>query len=571
MPDTTVDLTELANMMSWHFVTSEEFKTGTKIDDDIYFLSDTLEIYRGNVCFTKFIEMFEEAANIANPSQNRLYIKSSNMAGYIYDGTNFKMVIRPLASKIAEGDNGIVTSGVIFKYVKDQMEAAAAQTVKGVDFDEAEHMLTITMGDNTSKTITLTGLATNLTFANNTLTLTDASGEVIGDPIDLSTLSDVINVDGGSIVNDEGTLSLKNFGKEFYAYHDPDNILDVGNYSYPSNMPEGVENAYVKVGGAWYKYVNDAWNEVVDPPSYTSYYVKTVGWKSGLEPRVTGSAVIGYSIAWYEPSTTTIDGVSTAIATMQTKLDAMESRVDGNTTRIAAVETAINKLNGDATIEGSVEQKVQSAIATLTDNKPENIQAIKTLADWINEHGAEAAALTTDINANKAAIAALETLVGELPEGTQATDVFGYIQEAIDNITIDGTQFATAEQGKKADTAVQSVTSTGNGVISVDGVDVKVYEAIKATAEAFGIVKGDEITVQVVDGVISIKAVTTDMITGLNDTIASVVEATIQDKVDTNFVKTDDLSQDVNVDEPSASKAVSEAAIVKAMSWKTTM
>lgn len=565
---------ELMNLMSWHFVTSDEYKAGTPVEDDLYFLSDTLEIYRGGLCFSKYIEMFEKSADVAAPSKNRLYIRSSDMAGYIYDGTSFKMIIRPLAATISEGNNGIVTSGVIYKYVRDKMAEAAAQTVKNVDFDTEEHMLTLTMGDDTTKSLILTGLGTSLTFADNMLKMLDASGEVIGDGIDLSSLSDVINVDGKSITNEDGTLSIKNFGKEFYAYHEPDNILDVGDYSYPTNMPVGTENAYVKVGGIWYKFVGGAWNEVIDPPSYTSYYVKTTGWKSGLEPRVTGSAVIGYSIAWYEPSTTTMEGVSAALADIQTKVSGMEGRVDSNTSRIVSLENAVITLNGDNTVEGSVEQKVQAAIAALTDNDPENIAAIKTLADWIKEHGEEAAALTTDINKNKDAIAALEILVGKLPEGTQASDVIGYIDEAINNIAIDSTQFATAEQGKKADTAVQSVTAVDgqNGVISVDGVEVKVYEATLATDTEAGVVKTDGNTVGVDEnGVLSIKKVTTDLIENLNSTIQSVVDATIQDQVDGNFVKTEELSTEITGGDGADTKAVSESAIIKALSWKKTM
>ena len=567
-----MDITDL-NMMSWHIITSEEFKAGTKVDDDIYFLSDTLEIYRGEHCYTKLIEMFNTSSEIEHPSMNRLYIRNSDMAGYIYDGTKFKMIIRPLASKIEEGNNGIVTSGVIHKFLNDKLNEVAGQVVGSVDFDADESMLTITKANGETKNIVLTGIGKQLAFANNLLTLLDASGEAIGDGIDLSVLSDVINVDGASITNSDGTLSLKNFGKEFYAYHEPDNILEVGAYSYPTNMPEGVENAYVKVAGAWYKYVSGAWNEVIDPPSYTSYYVKTAGWKSGLEPRVTGSAVIGYSIAWYEPSTTTMEGVAGAIAAMQTTVASMEARVDANAAKAAELQTAIDTLNADADTEGSVENKVNAAIAALTNNDPKNIEAIKTLSEWINEHGAEAQAFTTDIDANKKAIAALEKLVGKLPEDAQATDVISYIDKALENITVDGSDFATAEQGKKADTAVQSVAAGEvNGTINVDGKDVKVYEPTVADDDNAGIVKADGETLQVDEnGVMSIKAITTDLIAGLNDSIESVVKATIQDQVDTAFVKTDDLSEEITGGEDAATKAVSEAAIIKAMSWKHTM
>ena len=45
-------------MMSWHIVTSAEYKLGNKVAEDLYFLSDTKEIYRGAVPFTEGVVLY---------------------------------------------------------------------------------------------------------------------------------------------------------------------------------------------------------------------------------------------------------------------------------------------------------------------------------------------------------------------------------------------------------------------------------------------------------------------------------------------------------------------------------
>lgn len=141
---------------------------------------------------------------------------------------------------------------------------------------------------------------------------------------------------------------------------------------------------------------------------------------------------------------------------------------------IAKNTTAIETLNG--TGDGSVDKKVADAVAKIVANAPEAYDTLQEIATWISTHENSAATMNQSIQTNKTDIANLVKLVGTLPEGDASKTIVEYIdskvggvnfstaiatakQEAIDAAKTysDGLakNYATAEQGKKADTALQ--------------------------------------------------------------------------------------------------------------------
>lgn len=161
-------------------------------------------------------------------------------------------------------------------------------------------------------------------------------------------------------------------------------------------------------------------------------------------------------------------------------------------TQINANKTAIDTLNGDASQVGSVAKQVADAVASIVANAPEAYDTLVEISDWISSHSNDASAMNTSILANTNAINALKTLVGTLPDGTAAKTIIEYIDskvtgvkdwtadintaktEAISTAAGDATtkadkalanakayadglatNYATAAQGAKADTAVQ--------------------------------------------------------------------------------------------------------------------
>ena len=189
--------------------------------------------------------------------------------------------------------------------------------------------------------------------------------------------------------------------------------------------------------------------------------------------------------------------------------------------RVTAVEGDITTLKGIG--EGSVKKQIDDALNDFATKVSDDqvVNTYKELIDYAAAHKGEAATMAGDISKNAAAIKTLETYVGKLPEGTDAASVIDYInkkvasvdfsgaiatakQEAIDAAAADAStksgkaledakaysdglakNYATAAQGAKADTAVQTIASgTTNGTIAVDGTDVAVNGLGSAAYEA---------------------------------------------------------------------------------------
>lgn len=147
-------------------------------------------------------------------------------------------------------------------------------------------------------------------------------------------------------LTDSGALQLKDFGKQYYKYHEPDTIID-GSWTYPDTMPtDGVNDGdYCQAGDVWYKYVTDTWTAVEDGyvPNANAWYELTSGWKAGLEPKVVSAAGNKYNIAWYEPSTTSIEGISSIISNMQTEIEQFN-------TRLGTLESQVEQIQQEGTV-----------------------------------------------------------------------------------------------------------------------------------------------------------------------------------------------------------------------------
>lgn len=100
--------------------------------------------------------------------------------------------------------------------------------------------------------------------------------------------------------------------------------------------------------------------------------------------------------------------------------------------RVSANETAIASLIGSG--EGSVDKKVADAVAKIVADAPEAYDTLKEISDWISTHTTDAATMNSQINTNKEDIANLKSLVNQLPEGTEATTIVEYINEQIETL-----------------------------------------------------------------------------------------------------------------------------------------
>ena len=119
------------------------------------------------------------------------------------------------------------------------------------------------------------------------------------------------------------------------------------------------------------------------------------------------AAILAESKKYFNDNSDQFDPAGTA----QTKVDELANgQVKTNTESIA-------KLNGDSSVEGSVDKKVADAINTFATQISDDgtINTYKEILNYISTHGGEAAEMA-------AAIDALETLVGSKSVATQIAD-----------------------------------------------------------------------------------------------------------------------------------------------------
>lgn len=144
----------------------------------------------------------------------------------------------------------------------------------------------------------------------------------------------------------------------------------------------------------------------------------------------TETNVIAYINKKAEETLNAASGGSTeSAASVKAALDAYKAE---NDPKVQANTEAIEVLNGDATVEGSVDKKVADAINEFATQISDDgtINTYKEILNYISTHGGEA-------NDMMAAIDALEALVGEKSVATQ-------IAEAITAENLD--QYATDEE-----------------------------------------------------------------------------------------------------------------------------
>lgn len=176
----------------------------------------------------------------------------------------------------------------------------------------------------------------------------------------------------------------------------------------------------------------------------------------------------------------TANDAAVAAKADQTAVDALEERV-------AANEDAIEVLNGNADVEGSVDAKVAAAVAALMENPDETLNSIKELVKWTQDHAEDALEMSNNITTNANAITALQALVGEENVADQIADAIA------DALNLEGeAKYALATDLAAAIERIAAVeadylkaadkTELANAIALK--ADATALEAVKATADA---------------------------------------------------------------------------------------
>lgn len=225
----------------------------------------------------------------------------------------------------------------------------------------------------------------------------------------------------------DGKVQIKNFGDHYFKYVAADPVLpDI--YATSTTLPaDAADGTFAKVGTTetfvYYKKVGGVWSTTEETPKASSY-VKTIGFIDGLQPKVVlkeGTAN-EYELAWYEPSTETIEGVSSKVAAVDSKVNTVANVAASNKEQIDGVK---NDLFGEGGTkadpkEGSLGKDLADVIAAVGGADG---GLTKSLADLTTEVGKKANAADvytktqTDTKIGEA-VAAQGHMKAQVVEGT---------------------------------------------------------------------------------------------------------------------------------------------------------
>lgn len=173
-------------------------------------------------------------------------------------------------------------------------------------------------------------------------------------------------------------------------------------------------------------------------------------------------------VSWVKPDTTTVEGLSTAIESLKTTVGDENS---GLVKQVAENKAAIDTLNGDKNVSGSVAYQIAQIVA----GADESFDTLKEIAEWITTHKTDAATMNAQINTNKDDIASLKTLVGNTAVATQIANA---IDAALKNgetdkyaLAADLTSLSEEVSGIKLKLGETSVAEQIEAALKVDGVE----------------------------------------------------------------------------------------------------
>ena len=221
-----------------------------------------------------------------------------------------------------------------------------------------------------------------------------------------------------------------------------------------------------------------------------------------LEAAQGGSNETAASVKAQLDSYKTENNAAVALKADQTAVDAIEERV-------AANEDAIEVLNGNADVAGSVDAKVAAAVAALMENPDETLNSIKELVKWTQDHAEDALEMSNNVAANATAITALQGLVGEEAVADQIADAIAaalnldgaakYALAADLAAAIERVAAVEADYLKAADKAEL------NAAIALKA-DATALADVKATAEAAAIKADVDVAIAEIEADMALKA-----------------------------------------------------------------
>ena len=165
-----------------------------------------------------------------------------------------------------------------------------------------------------------------------------------------------VDVDGLSVVLEGEKISLKGYGKQYYRYVNViESVESVG------ELPEdSAQGTFCKVGDTWYVKGETSWDISSEHPSDGDRYILTEGFVAGLQPKVVLNAEGRLELAWYQPSATTVEGLSEQMTSVSQTVNTMQEVVSENAEKIADTYNKKEVDDKDKVIDDKVNNAIKS-------------------------------------------------------------------------------------------------------------------------------------------------------------------------------------------------------------------
>lgn len=147
----------------------------TKNTDTLYFLTDTLQIFKGSEEYTKSTKLVS-ALPTAGQVQGVIYVNTTDFSMHIYNGADFVQLNKTYATMIPENptDDTVPTTKAVAAYVTNKIAdvvGGVGTFVTDVTYTSASGTLSVAKGGEPVDTV-LTGVVNHPTYTASTRTIT---------------------------------------------------------------------------------------------------------------------------------------------------------------------------------------------------------------------------------------------------------------------------------------------------------------------------------------------------------------------------------------------------------------
>lgn len=303
----------------------------------LYFCTDSGKIYKGSVDFSNSVVV--AASKPETPIAGKVYVLADTNTIEVYVSGAWKVVSYPTVTAIDVNSTDLQTptAKAVWDAIQDAIEdlAGSGATIKSLAAGTADGTVTVTMGDDSTSTLTVPGVVTTPVW--------DAVARKLTLP-----------------VNGKDSVEV-NIGKDIFLDSTADNKYnaETGNIElYLNDGAEGTESTKIEIPASALVDVYTAEN--------TTSAKTTVSDENVIKVEVVVDPVEGNALVLTE------SGLKVDLSAYA-KTETVNGQVSTLTTAVGKAQEDANKanaaitvLNGDATAEGSVAKQVADAVNSLS-------------------------------------------------------------------------------------------------------------------------------------------------------------------------------------------------------------